>query len=57
MGDKTRYRISEYLESHDGVIRTTDFQRAGFHNSYLAELSEEGRLVRLKAGLYITAEA
>ena len=39
------------------MVRTADFQRAGFHNSYLAELTGEGRLVRLKAGLYITSEA
>ena len=57
MDDNIRHRIDEYLKSQDGVIRTSDFQRAGFHNSYLAELSEEGRLVRLKAGLYIAAEA
>ena len=49
-------RVSEYLSIHDGVIRTKDFQRAGFHNSYLSELTKESRIVRLKAGLYITAE-
>ena len=32
-------------------------QKAGFHNSYLSKLSEEGYLVRLKAGLYISAES
>ncbi len=57
MDQATRERISEYLATHGGVIRTKDFQRAGFHNLYLSELTEEGRLVRLKAGLYITAEA
>lgn len=57
MDEATRERISEYVTTHDGVIRTKDFQQAGFHNLYLSELTEEGSLVRLKAGLYITAEA
>ena len=56
MDGVTKDRIAEYLTEHDGVIRTTEFQQAGFHNSYLSELTEEGRLVRLKAGLYIAAE-
>ncbi len=56
MDDRTNDRIIEYLTAHDGIIRTTDFQQAGFHNSYLSELTEEGILVRLKAGLYIAAE-
>ena len=38
------------------MVRTAEFQRAGFHNTYLAELTEGGRLIRVKAGLYIAAE-
>ena len=57
MDEDIRHRIEEYLESRNGVAHTADFQRAGFHNSYLAELTEESRLVRLKAGLYIASEA
>ena len=56
MDEDTRQGIEEYLKSQGGAIRTADFRRAGFHNSYLTELAEEGRLVRLKAGLYIAAE-
>ncbi len=57
MDKQTRYRVDQYLTTHDAVIRTVVFQRAGLHNSYLAELTNEGRLVRLKAGLYIASEA
>lgn len=56
MDEHTKDRITEYLKTHDGVIRTTCFQQAGFHNTFLSELNEEGRLVRLKAGLYIAAD-
>lgn len=56
MDQKTRARIDEYLSSQKGVIRTSDFQTAGLHNSYLTELVDEGALVRLKSGLYLKAE-
>lgn len=56
MEKQTKERINEYLKTHEGVIHTSDFQKAGFHNSYLSELTKEGYLVRLKAGLYIAAE-
>ncbi len=56
MEKETKGRINEYLKTQGGVIRTSEFQKAGFHNSYLSELTEEGYLVRLKAGLYIAAE-
>jgi predicted transcriptional regulator of viral defense system len=57
MDDRTRHRIKEYLSMHEGVIRTSEFQSAGFHNSYLSKLANEGELVRLKAGLYIASES
>ncbi len=56
MEQNTRSRIEDYLEDHDGIVRTSVFQGEGFHNSYLTELVEEGYLVRIKAGLYLMAE-
>ena len=56
MDQKTRDRIDEYLISHSGVLRTSDFQTVGLHNSYLTELVEGGVLIRLKTGLYLKAE-
>ncbi|MEA1910673.1 MAG: hypothetical protein U9N32_03235 [Spirochaetota bacterium] len=56
MEQKTRSRIEEYLEEHDGIVRTSVFQGDGFHNTYLTELVDEGYLVRIKAGLYLMAE-
>ncbi|MDX9801744.1 MAG: hypothetical protein RBT69_10465 [Spirochaetia bacterium] len=56
MDQKTRSRIKEYLENHEGIARTSVFQSDGFHNSYLTELVEEGYLIRIKAGLYLMAE-
>jgi len=56
MESKTRVRIEAYLKKHDGIVRTSAFQSAGFHNTYLTELAEEGYLVRIKAGLYLLSE-
>lgn len=56
MDHKTRNRIDEYLQSHNGILRTIDFQKAGLHNSYLKELVDEGILIRLKTGLYLKVE-
>jgi predicted transcriptional regulator of viral defense system len=57
MEKQTKKHIDEYLKTHGGVIRTSDFQKAGFHNTYLSELTKKGYIVRLKAGLYIAAES
>jgi len=57
MEKQTEKRIEDYLETHSGIVRTTEFQRDGLHNSYLATLAEEGRIVRIKSGLYLASEA
>lgn len=57
MESQTEKRIEDYLETHSGIVRTTEFQREGLHNSYLAILAEEGRIVRIKPGLYLASEA
>ncbi len=56
MDQKTKSKIEAYFKEHEGIARTSGFQRNGFHNSYLTELVEEGYLIRLKAGLYLMAE-
>lgn len=40
MDKQTKKRIDDYLKTHGGVIRTSDFQKAGFHNTYLSELTK-----------------
>ena len=57
MEPRTHRRIEDYLDDHAGIIRTQEFQRAGLHNAYLATLVEEGRIVRLKPGLYLATES
>ena len=57
MEKQTRQRTEEYLGAHGGVIRTIEFQEAGLHNSYLTMLADQGRIVRIKPGLYIGSEA
>lgn len=44
MNQNIRDRVDKYLSSHTGSIRTSDFQAAGLHNSYLKELVQEGVL-------------
>lgn len=56
MRHRTRRRIENYLETHAGIIRTIDFQRAGLHNAYLTILADEGRIVRIKPGFYLGSE-
>jgi len=53
MEEETRSRIDRYLRENAGIIRTADFQRAGIHNKYISTLIDEGRIVRVKPGLYI----
>jgi len=55
--EQTRQRIEQYIEAHAGVIRTIEFQQAGLHNTYLTALSDEGRIVRIKPGLYIASDS
>ena len=57
MEPRTHRRIEDYLDDHAGIIRTQEFQRAGLHNAFLATLVEEGRVVRLKPGLYLATES
>jgi predicted transcriptional regulator of viral defense system len=57
MEPRTHRRIEDYLDDHGGIIRTQEFQRAGLHNVYLATLVDEGRIVRLKPGLYLATES
>lgn len=57
MEPQTLRRIEGYLDHHAGIIRTQEFQRAGFHNAYLATLVDQGRVVRLKPGLYLATES
>lgn len=54
MEEETRHRIDRYLVENAGIIRTADFQRAGLHNTYISALVDEGKIVRVKPGLYIT---
>jgi len=56
MEDQTRQRIQKYIESHSGIIHTSDFQKSGLHNLYLARLVKEGAIIQIKPGLYISSE-
>lgn len=56
MEEETRSRIDRYLRENAGIIRTADFQRAGIHNKYISTLIDEGRIVRVKPGLYIASD-
>ena len=50
MDENTLARIEEYLNEHDGVIRTGEFQRAGLHNAYLSTLDRKS--TRLNSSHY-----
>lgn len=57
MNDTIRERLLALLEDRGGAIRTAEVIEAGFHNTYLNELTEDGSLTRIKNGLYILPES
>lgn len=50
--------IQEYEDIHkifiqsDGIVRTSEIQKQGFHNRRLSELMQQGKVVKLKNGYY-----
>jgi len=44
--------LIEIFQRNKGYARTGDILDAGFHNHYLAVLVEEGKVVKIKRGLY-----
>lgn len=45
-------RIEKLFKKNNGFIRTKDILDAGIHNIYLKKLVEEGRIEKIKHGLY-----
>ncbi|HPM09958.1 MAG TPA: hypothetical protein PK941_05870 [Paludibacter sp.] len=52
MDQKTRDKIDTYLNSHTGIIRTSDFRTAGLHNSCLTELVHEANTVKIDYAIW-----
>lgn len=44
--------IREIFLNADGLVRTSDITRRGFHNSILNELIEQGKVAKVKRGFY-----
>ncbi|MCK4258898.1 MAG: type IV toxin-antitoxin system AbiEi family antitoxin domain-containing protein [Halanaerobiales bacterium] len=40
------------FDEHNGVIRTSEFQAAGYHHKILKELVDQGIIVKIKRGYY-----
>lgn len=40
------------FDKHDGVIKTSEFQEAGYHHKYLKELIDKGFIRKIKRGYY-----
>lgn len=40
------------FDKYDGVIRTSEFQEAGYHHKYLKKLVDEGLVRKIKRGYY-----
>jgi len=40
------------FDKHDGVIKTSEFQKAGYHHKYLKELVDKGFIRKIKRGYY-----
>ena len=53
MQDNIRKRIIHLFEQNHGYSSTGDIQKQGIHNTYLAELEQEGSIRKVKQGLYV----
>jgi predicted transcriptional regulator of viral defense system len=49
-------KIHNIFKQNDGYARTRDITGAGIHNIYLNDLLQEGKIERIKRGLYRWAE-
>ncbi len=47
--------IMEFMASHGGYVRMKDFKKKSFRSSEIKRLLDEGRIDKIKAGLYRTA--
>lgn len=45
-------KYKKIFDKYNGVIRTSEFQEAGYHHKYLKELMDEGRIRKIKRGYY-----
>lgn len=50
IGEYEKYK--KIFDQHNGVIRTSEFQAAGYHHKILKELVEQGIIVKIKRGYY-----
>lgn len=48
--------LRELIEKYDGVITTKDAENEGIHRQYLRELMDDGELVRVSYGIYMTKD-
>jgi len=49
-------KMLQFIRSQRGVITTSSFINAGFHNIYLKELEADGIIIKIKQGLYMLPE-
>ncbi len=45
-------RYKRVFDLHNGIIKTSEFQEAGYHHTILNNLMDEGKIVRIKRGYY-----
>ncbi len=45
-------KCKNIFDKYNGVIRTSEFQEAGYHHKYLKELVDEGFIRKIKRGYY-----
>lgn len=45
-------RYKKIFDKNNGIIKTSDFTEAGFHNTVLNKLIKEGKIAKIKPGYY-----
>jgi predicted transcriptional regulator of viral defense system len=56
MLDKTQKRIQDIFKKHSGYARTIDICSEGIHHTYLRQLVDDGKLIKIRHGLYSLPE-
>jgi len=54
--EKAKKSIIEFLKNHGGYARMKDFKEEAFRPSDIKRLVDEGKIDKIKAGLYRAAE-
>lgn len=45
-------KYKKVFDLHDGIVKTSEFQEAGYHHTILNNLMDKGKIIRIRRGYY-----